>query len=164
MLALQNPVDFTRASLGKRLLDFAAGQIKQRADGESGPEKWHANRGKYGQKKQAKGIPVGRGLREPKGRERMLDMAEIVGEREITPESAIMSAGTDDAMNKLAQWFTAGGKSEPNCEPSGTKDQPPRHWYELTEEDVETVEDAIMAGVGDFLAGTESAGAGSVAV
>ena len=112
--------------LGKDMLARIATNISDRARAEEGPDgEWAANQGAYGRRKQAKGLPVGVGLKHDGG-PRMLSLQEIKGEPSITPTEATMTFGTDDASKRKAQWFTAGSRATKDAERSGAKNQPPR--------------------------------------
>lgn len=161
--ALVASINFTSpgraGSLGKDLLTDAAVGIRDHAIGEqAAPDgtPWEANRGKYGERKEAAGLPVGVGLRSKAANDdrRMLSLEQVKGRQEITPDSATMTYGTDDRAMRVAGWFTVGGSGSGGIEPSGTADQPGRPFYalnptlkaELVESCREAVRDIIRRG------------------
>ena len=92
------------------------------------------NRGKYGERKRAKGLIVGVGLRSKKAAQfpQMLLETELAGEVAVTPDTAIMKYGRTPASRRKAGWFTAGATASGGMEPSGAEGQPARPFYGLS--------------------------------
>jgi hypothetical protein len=142
-------VDFTRpgaeGSLGDDVLDIIATGISDRSRMEEDPAggEWAANRGKYGQRKRGRGLPVGVGFVRGGpggggggGSGVMLSLPELKGTRVIEPQRASMSYGTSDDARRLGEWFTNGATPGPDGgEASGAPGQPPRPFYEYTTDD-----------------------------
>lgn len=157
---LADCLDMTRG-VGRDLLAYQATRIADRARDEAGPDgDWPANRGNYGERKRAKGLPVGVGLKQD-GSARMLSLQEIAGEQEITPSSASMSFGTSTGTGDKGDWFTNGsatgrdesGRFTSSSAASGATNQPPRPFYVITDEDEEGLIEIAGDAVADFLIG-----------
>lgn len=118
--------DFTRDGLGKDLLGVVAERIADRNAAEQDPAgaDWAANKGKYGEKKRAQGLPVGVDLR-PENRGRMVSLVEVMGEQDVRPTEATMTYGTSEESRKVAEHFTDG---RPGV-------QEPRPFYAMTPDD-----------------------------
>jgi hypothetical protein len=95
--------------------------LEQQRKPEGGP--LPANRGEYGEKKQARGIPIGVGFYPPdqEGGE-MLDKENLRGIVGISEDRVRMIYGTNEAVREKAEWFTDGNPAN---------NQPPRPFYDL---------------------------------
>jgi hypothetical protein len=95
------------------------------------------NQGKYGERKQAAGLPVGVGLKSKRSTGTpMLSLVELQGVIEITDEgrTCVVRYGTSEEVRRKGMWFTGGSSGAEGCEPSGAKNQPPRKFYGLDDE------------------------------
>lgn len=160
--------DFTRRgkdrSLGHTLIGVIHERISDRNRAEQDPDggPWEANRGKYGGRKRADGVPVGvghyslgreRGQRtaqyEPGGE--MTSLVQIQGEIEVEPDSVTSSFGTDDEVRRKGSWFTRGSSGPGEGEVSGAKNQPPRPFYGFNEDDADAVLDEAGRALDELL-------------
>lgn len=129
---LSNPLDFTRDGLGKRIAESQAKRVAERAANNQGTTGTFAeNRGDYGKRKQARGIPVGVGIKS--GGAPMLNPANLAGQPAIERDSVTMEA------SEKAQWFHNGSEGTEG-EKSGAKNQPARPFYGLTDSDAEAIQ------------------------
>ena len=133
-------------TLGKAALDLVSQRIQIRCKAEKGPGGWawapnkdwkqaHA----VGAVKDDTGTVVGT---KPIGvlgdHDNMLSPENIDGEREVLEQTASMEYGAagDEYSRRKAQWFTNGSKTGPQGgERSGAKNQPPRPFYKLAQDD-----------------------------
>jgi hypothetical protein len=142
--ALANAFDLTLpgasgSAFGKDLLANTAVDIRDQVVGDGvSPDgtPLAENRGKYAERKEARGLPVGIGLRSSRSGDagRMLSHQELMGEQSIGPDEATMRFGTNDRTRKVGEWFTGGSEGAHGCEPSGAAGQPPRRFYGMTQE------------------------------
>jgi hypothetical protein len=100
---------------------------------------WPENQGDYGERKRARGLPVGVGLKGKRKRSTsrpMLSLVELQGVIEITDEgrTLIVKYGTGEDVRRKGQWFSGGSTGADGCEASGAKGQPPRKFYGLDDE------------------------------
>lgn len=122
-----------RDGLGKDMLGAIAEGIADRSlSGQaSAAGAWDENRGKYGEAKRGRGLPIGVGLKKGEAGGQMLSLLEIAGEQTITADEASMRYGTEDAARRKASWYTRGSSGPGEGEVSGATDQPPRPFFEL---------------------------------
>jgi hypothetical protein len=99
--------------------DVLAGQ--RAPDGQP----WPPNRGRYGERKRAAGLPIGvlTGT--------MLSEPELAGRRTITPDVASWAYGVTTFSFEKATWFSRGT----------SRGQPPRPFFALGEDDLDTLLD-----------------------
>lgn len=137
--SLTEALDLTKDGLGEDLLGVVAERIADRNAAQQDPSggDWAENKGKYGERKRSRGLPVGVDLR-AEHRGRMVSLVELQGEKTIAPDSATMTFGTSEESREIAGYFTKGRP--------GTQD--PRPFYEMTEED----QAAVMDGASEHLA------------
>lgn len=103
---MADPLNFARNGLGKRLLDSQAKRIAERAADQRGTKgKWAKNKGEYGRRKAAKGLPVGVGLRPSDSP--MLLMSNLQGDQDVTPDEATMTYGKTEGAREVAGFFEA---------------------------------------------------------
>lgn len=149
---LGHALDFDRDGLADESFDALATSIQSRFLAESGPdEPFAANRGKYGERKRGIGVPVGIGLHGNTVGGEMAKDVHFLGQREVTPEAAVLAFGADDANRRKGMWFESGAFPDPGIEPSGAAGQPRREFFGLNEDDEAKVMDIIGAHVDRFL-------------
>lgn len=122
-------------SFGRDLLSTTAVLIVSRTLGDQMDPDLNAlspNQGKYAEKKDKRGLPIGVGL-DAQSNDRMLSLPQVQGEQTITPDQATMKYGVTDAARRKAQWFTAGSNDGLGIEASGAANQPERPFYALDE-------------------------------
>jgi len=81
-----------------------------------------ANRGGYGRRKRARGVPVGVGLVGNDVGGEMLEFEQVRGQVAIGPNDLVMTAGLDADAKEKVEWFSEGNPAN---------NQPPRPFYEL---------------------------------
>ena len=151
--ALDRVLDFTREGLGDHAADVAADAIHSRFLAESGADaKFADNRGKYGQRKRERGIPVGIGLHGERVGGEMSARVHFAGVREIEADEVILAFGADDANRRKGMWFEAGSTPSEDIEPSGAKGQPPRPFFSLADPDEDAIVDLVGDAIDRFLA------------
>lgn len=144
LLRLAEGFDLSSDGLGADLLGVVVERIVDRNAAQTDPAgvDWAANRGKYGEAKQAQGLPVGVGLR-GEHRGRMVSLVEVAGERDVSPDEATMEYGTSEESRTVAGYFTEG---RPGI-------QEPRPFYEMTEDDRDAVLRKAEEHLSRFVAG-----------
>lgn len=128
--------DMTRpgeeGSLGEDLLDIYALGVYERTVGsgldvEGKP--LAANRGRYGARKEERGLPVGIGL-DATSTTTMLSLVQLKGTRDIKADLATSVYSTDQFAFDKANWFTYGSDgSSVYWEYSGARGQPQRPFW-----------------------------------
>jgi hypothetical protein len=141
---------------GEDMLELFAQSIAYRFGSEEGDEgRWDENRGKYGERKRAFGIPVGVGMKKggrPSGAMRAYD--NIRGVQTIEADEATMRFGVDDFSRRKGMWFQNGSEEgEDGTERSGARNQPRRDFYGITEDDADQALRLYGERVAEFLAG-----------
>lgn len=102
---LRDPLDFERDGLGKRIVESQVRRILDRAANQQGDQgRWDDNRGKYGEAKARKGLPVGVGLRPSDSP--MLSAENVRGEPTITADEIEMRHGATDEARKVGELFS----------------------------------------------------------
>lgn len=149
-------IDFTRpgieGSIGEDALDLQAYRILDRAQLEQGSEgQWDENKGTYKQSKDKRSLLVGVGLA-ASSNDRMLAALNVKGEQSIASDEATMSFGATPSAKSKGDWFTNGSEGELGKR-SGAKNQPPRPFYEFTQEDIEAATDGLAEEAFKFFLG-----------
>jgi hypothetical protein len=148
---LADVLDFERDGLGQRILDEQAQRIADRmASGQGTKGKLKANRGEYGERKRAKGLGVGVGLKSSD--DPLLSIENIRGDQVVTHDSASMKPGKSDLAYRKAQWL-ANGSDGTEGERSGAENQPERPWYGMTKDDAKDIRDECGKAVATHLRG-----------
>jgi len=138
---LYDTFDLTRpgrnGSFAEDLLDEFSTSVYARTVGEGQTptgSALEANRGEYGKRKEARGLPVGIGL-EASSTDRMLSLVQLRGERSIEPELATAVYGVSEPARNKASWFSFGATgSGVQGEFSGAKGQPARPFWGFDDE------------------------------
>lgn len=152
-MELEYALDFTRDGLGDQMGDTAADAIHTRFVAESGAdERFADNRGKYGERKRGRGIPIGIGLHGEHVGGEMSQYVHFQGVREIEPDQVLLGFGADDANRRKGMWFEAGASPSEDIEPSGAAGQPPRPFFHLDSRDEDAIMDLVDEAIGRFLA------------
>lgn len=156
---LADTLDFTRAgregSLGEQLAGVVVEGIVDRNRAAIDPDgnDWPENQGKYGERKDRYGLPVGVGLYAG-GRAggEMVSMEQVQGEVEISPDEVTLSYGTHEEARRKGSWFTRGSDGPGEGEVSGAPNQPPRPFYAMGEEDLDRLVEEAGHALDDLLA------------
>ena len=150
---LEQALDFTREGLGDQAADAAAEAIHTRFVAETGADdRFVDNRGKYGERKRERGMPVGIGLHGTRVGGEMSKYIHFAGVREIEPDEVILGFGADDANRRKGMWFEAGAFPSGDIEPSGAAGQPPRPFFHLADKDEEAILGLVAESIDRFLA------------
>jgi hypothetical protein len=156
LMTLADIFDLTRpgatGSLAEDLLDaFALGVIDRTLGGMAADGSALApNRGEYGARKDAAGLPVGIGL--GGGGDRMLSLLQVRGERTITPDLAEVRYGVSTPARDKASYFTYGSSgSGVRGEYSGATGQPERPFWGFDAEIEAAIEDLCEKHLADTL-------------
>lgn len=149
---MEQALDFTRDGLGDQACDAAADAIQSRFQAETGADDPFAdNRGKYGERKRERGIPIGIGLHGARVGGEMSRRIHFAGMREIEPDEVIIGFGADDKNRRKGMWFEAGSSPSGDIEPSGAKGQPPRPFFHLADKDEDAIVDLVSESIDRFL-------------
>jgi len=150
---LENACDFDRpGSPNGRIGDdiaYIAGNIiqertfNQQLDGDG--NQIEPNRGRYGEAKRDRGLPVGIGFSD-RGDDgpKMLDIAQVVGTTNIQPKEMTQAFGTLESSQNKGRWFETGNDG---------RNQPPRPFYDLDDEIIDKIMDHIGERVSSTLRG-----------
>jgi len=149
---LPNALDLNAGRLGDRLANALAPRIKERFDAQQGPKSRFAkNRGRYGKRKRARGIPIGVGLHN--GGE-MGRLSNFLGRRTVGKDEASVEFGVTNFARRKGMWFENGSQEgEDGTERSGASNQPPRPFFDMSEADIEKLADVCAERIVEHLQG-----------
>ena len=144
--SLPGLLGLNRDGLGDELADIAGDRIHARfvqQAGSTGP--FEANRGTYGERKRERGIPVGIGLHGDRIGGGTSRRENFTGRVETDSDRVSVFFGASDATRRRGMWFTSGtdGWGDQDIEKSGASNQPPRPFFELSEEDADAIADRL---------------------
>jgi hypothetical protein len=143
--------EFDRDGLGDGMLNLQADSMYSRFIVEEGHDgRFEENRGTYGEQKREDGVEIGIGLHFGGDMSQHENFGSV---RDVRPTLMTMFFGADDYTRRKGMWFQSGtsGYDDQDVEPSGAQNQPPRPFYFMNNDDVNSLFDVFTKGVMDRL-------------